>query len=108
MWCVSECDQVKINNLDTCWEQVGRRRKDYEMKRNETKRNETKRNVRLCCTDCKIIITYCTLNGQGRGVYYPPDTEQRLRMNEAVLTSCVFIKCYGLTFTFTMLWIDFI
>jgi hypothetical protein len=24
LWCVSECDQVKINNLDTCCEQVGR------------------------------------------------------------------------------------
>jgi hypothetical protein len=25
LWCVSECDQVKINNLDTCCEEVGRR-----------------------------------------------------------------------------------
>jgi hypothetical protein len=33
MWCVSECDQVKINNLDTCCEQVDGRGKDYEMKR---------------------------------------------------------------------------
>jgi hypothetical protein len=32
--CVSECDQVKINNLDTCCEQVGRRGKDCEKKRN--------------------------------------------------------------------------
>jgi hypothetical protein len=30
LWCVSECDQVKINNLDTYREQVGRRGKDYE------------------------------------------------------------------------------
>jgi hypothetical protein len=30
LWCVSECDQVKINNLDTCCEQVGRRGKDCE------------------------------------------------------------------------------
>jgi hypothetical protein len=22
LWCVSECDQVKINNLDTCCEEV--------------------------------------------------------------------------------------
>jgi hypothetical protein len=22
LWCVSECDQVQINNLDTCCEQV--------------------------------------------------------------------------------------
>jgi hypothetical protein len=29
VWCVSECDQVKINNLDTYCEQVGRRGKDY-------------------------------------------------------------------------------
>jgi hypothetical protein len=29
LWCVSECNQVKINNLDTCREQVGRRGKDY-------------------------------------------------------------------------------
>jgi hypothetical protein len=28
--CVSDCDQVKINNLDTCCEQVGRRGKDCE------------------------------------------------------------------------------
>jgi hypothetical protein len=33
LWCVSECDQVKINNLDTCCEQVGRRGKDCETKR---------------------------------------------------------------------------
>jgi hypothetical protein len=32
LWCVSECDQVKINNLDTCCEQVGRRGEDYETK----------------------------------------------------------------------------
>jgi hypothetical protein len=30
LWCVFERDQVKINNLDTCCEQVGRRGKDYE------------------------------------------------------------------------------
>jgi hypothetical protein len=30
LWCVSECEQVKINNLDTCCEQVGRRGKDYK------------------------------------------------------------------------------
>jgi hypothetical protein len=28
LWCVSESDQVKINNLNTCCEQVGRRWKD--------------------------------------------------------------------------------
>jgi hypothetical protein len=28
--CVSECDQVKINNLDTCCEQAGRRGKDCD------------------------------------------------------------------------------
>jgi hypothetical protein len=33
LWCVSECDQVKRNNLDTYCEQVGRRGKDYETKR---------------------------------------------------------------------------
>jgi hypothetical protein len=32
LWCVSEYDQMKINNLDTCCEQVGRRGKDYETK----------------------------------------------------------------------------
>jgi hypothetical protein len=31
LWCVSECDQVKINNLDTCCEQAGRRGKDCEI-----------------------------------------------------------------------------
>src|SRR5262245_49125207 len=30
---VSECDQVKINNLDTYCEQVGRRGKDYKTRR---------------------------------------------------------------------------
>jgi hypothetical protein len=30
LWCASECDQVKINNLDTYCEQVGRRGKDCE------------------------------------------------------------------------------
>jgi hypothetical protein len=33
LWCVSECDQVQIYNLDTCCEQVGRRGKDCETKR---------------------------------------------------------------------------
>jgi hypothetical protein len=33
LWCVSACDQVKINNLDTCCEHVGRRGKDYKTKR---------------------------------------------------------------------------
>jgi hypothetical protein len=32
LWCVSERDEVKINNLDTCCEQVGRRGKDCETK----------------------------------------------------------------------------
>jgi hypothetical protein len=41
MWCVFGCDQVKINNLDTCCEkQVEEGR---TTKRNETKRNEMKR-----------------------------------------------------------------
>jgi hypothetical protein len=30
MWCVSECDHVKIKTLYTCCEQVGRRGKDCE------------------------------------------------------------------------------
>jgi hypothetical protein len=30
LWCVSECDQVKIKTLYTCYEQVGRRGKDYD------------------------------------------------------------------------------
>jgi hypothetical protein len=30
LWCVSESDQVKINNLDTCCEQVGRTGNDYD------------------------------------------------------------------------------
>jgi hypothetical protein len=33
LWCVSECDQVKIKTLYTCCEQAGRRAKDYETKR---------------------------------------------------------------------------
>jgi hypothetical protein len=31
LWCVSECDQVKINNLDTCCEQVEGVRTAYKM-----------------------------------------------------------------------------
>jgi hypothetical protein len=38
LWCVFECDQVKINTLYTYCEQVGRRGKDYEtnMVQNQT------------------------------------------------------------------------
>jgi hypothetical protein len=36
LWCVSECDQVDIKTLYSYCEQVGRRGKDYETKRNET------------------------------------------------------------------------
>jgi hypothetical protein len=32
LWCVFECDQVKIKTPYTYCEQVGRRGKDYEMK----------------------------------------------------------------------------
>jgi hypothetical protein len=32
LWRVSECDQVKINNLDTCCEQAGRRGEDCDTK----------------------------------------------------------------------------
>jgi hypothetical protein len=34
LWCVFECDQVKMKTLYTYSEQVGRRGKDYEAKRN--------------------------------------------------------------------------
>jgi hypothetical protein len=37
LWCVFECDQMKIKTLDTYCEQVGRRGKDNETKRKETK-----------------------------------------------------------------------
>jgi hypothetical protein len=30
LWCVFECDQAKMKNLDTCCEQAGRRGKDCE------------------------------------------------------------------------------
>jgi hypothetical protein len=33
LWCVSECDQVKIKTLYTYCEKVGRRGRDYETKR---------------------------------------------------------------------------
>jgi hypothetical protein len=36
LWCVFECDQVKIKTLYTYCEQVDRRRKDYKTKRNVT------------------------------------------------------------------------
>jgi hypothetical protein len=32
LWCVFECDQVKIKTLDTCCEQVGRKGKDCKTK----------------------------------------------------------------------------
>jgi hypothetical protein len=32
LWCVSECNEVKISNLDTYCERVGRRGKDYRTK----------------------------------------------------------------------------
>jgi hypothetical protein len=32
LWCVFECDQVKIETLDTYCEQAGRRGKDYDTK----------------------------------------------------------------------------
>jgi hypothetical protein len=32
LWCVFECDQVKIKTLYAYYEQVGRRGKDYEFK----------------------------------------------------------------------------
>jgi hypothetical protein len=32
LWCLSEYDQVNMNNLDTCWQQAGRRGNDYETK----------------------------------------------------------------------------
>jgi hypothetical protein len=35
LWCVSECDQVKIKTLYNYCERVVRRGKDYETKRNE-------------------------------------------------------------------------
>jgi hypothetical protein len=35
LWCVFECDKVKIKTPDTCCEQVGRRGKDYETKLNK-------------------------------------------------------------------------
>jgi hypothetical protein len=36
VWCVLECDQVKIKTLCTCCEQVGRRRKDYKQTNKQT------------------------------------------------------------------------
>jgi hypothetical protein len=53
LWCVSECDQGKINNLGTYCEQVVRRGKDYE--------------TRQRCTSDRIR---CGLAGQRRGVLY--------------------------------------
>jgi hypothetical protein len=35
VWCVFQCDQVKIKTLYTYCEQVGRRGKDYETKQTE-------------------------------------------------------------------------
>jgi hypothetical protein len=39
LWCVSECDQVKINKLDAYCEQVGRRGRGHETKIRQTKKS---------------------------------------------------------------------
>jgi hypothetical protein len=70
LWCVSECDQVKINNLNTYCEQVGRRGKDYE-----TKLKPFCSWLRHCTTNRKVagsipkgIIGICNgLNPSGPG-----------------------------------------
>jgi hypothetical protein len=49
LWCVLECDQVKIKTLDTYCEQVGRRGKDYETKRN-------KRSESVVCIDVLELL----------------------------------------------------
>jgi hypothetical protein len=53
LWCVSECDQVKINSLDTCCEQVEEGR---TTKRNETKLCGHADSWRYSCLYCSCAI----------------------------------------------------
>jgi hypothetical protein len=50
---MSECDHVKINNFDTCCEQVGRRGKDCETKRNKEGIERRRKLITM-------VIQYCT------------------------------------------------
>jgi hypothetical protein len=52
LWCVSECDQVKINNLDRCCEQVEEGR---TAKRNETKSKVVFLNTDLICLYLSVV-----------------------------------------------------
>jgi hypothetical protein len=45
LWCVSECDKVKIKTLNTCCEQVGRRGKDYETRLHSSLRPTVKLHI---------------------------------------------------------------
>jgi hypothetical protein len=56
---VSECDQVKINNLDTCCEQVGRRGKDYEMNEIEILLFSRKKIFAPALNNCSSLASYC-------------------------------------------------
>jgi hypothetical protein len=49
LWCVSECDQVQINNLDTCCEQVEEGR-------------TTKRNTFSCTVGLSSCFGYCWID----------------------------------------------
>jgi hypothetical protein len=60
LWCVFECDQVKIKTLYTCCEQVGRRGKDCETKRRQPTWSHNK--------NCKLQTPYVA------GRRYPPFT----------------------------------
>jgi hypothetical protein len=59
LWCVSECDQMKIKTLYACCEQVGRRGKDCETKRCL--------NLKLCgansnrCASKSYVKVICTI-----------------------------------------------
>jgi hypothetical protein len=56
LWCVSECDQVTINNLDTCCEQVGRRGKRYEPMSNRIKDFVWLSNLLITSREIRILI----------------------------------------------------
>jgi hypothetical protein len=65
LWCVSECEQVKIKTLDTCCEQVGSGGKDCETKLVKCNifgtifNTQNMQETGLCLNSSYIIIEFC-------------------------------------------------
>jgi hypothetical protein len=67
LWCVFECDQVKMNNHDTYCEQVGRRGKDYENELEYTTPTDCK--SRSTCWTFRLLLGITALKFCPRPVY---------------------------------------